>query len=59
MTAKVKTYDEASTMMGKHIGVSTKIIVEQPKAIKKYCQGHSSRLVLKSMSKNSEILQYI
>ena len=59
MTAKVKTYDEASTMMGKHIGVSTKIIVEQPKTIKKYCQGHSSRLVVKSMTKNSEILQYI
>ena len=33
-------YDEASNMMSKHTGVSTKISAEQTKAISTHCQGH-------------------
>ena len=50
-----QTYDAASNKMGKHIGILTKISAGQPKAIETHCQGHSSRLAVKSLTKDYKI----
>ena len=50
-----QTYDGASNMMDKHIGALTKISAEQPKPIETHFQGHSSRLAVKSLTKDCEI----
>ena len=52
-----QTYDGVSNMMGKHTGVSTKISAEQPKAAATHCQGDSWSLIVKSLTKDCEILR--
>ena len=50
------TYNEASNMMNKQIGLSTKISAEQPKPIATHCQGYSLSLEVKSLTKDCENL---
>ena len=52
-----QTYDGASNMMGKKSGVSTQILMEQPKAVAIHCQGHSLSLSVKSLTSECAILR--
>ena len=50
-----QTYDGASNMLGKKLGVATQILSEQSRAVVTHCQGHLLSLAVKDLTTNCKV----